>query len=383
MKESGSLPTQFSDLYDTVFENAAVVLALVDENRKVLNINRTGLDMLSKKKEAIINRLAGEVLDCTNAWSRGKLVCGVGKHCKNCILRGSIANTFETGETVYKKEGHLDIDIDGETIRLMLLITTAVVTIEDKKYVLLTIDDITKLKEKEDKLRKAIATKDKFFSIISHDLRGPIGGILGLSEIIQEDIEEDNFDNFKGYMEMMHHEIENTHKLLENLLLWSRNQKGDIELKPELLDPKTIAKDILSLLKGLAEKKGIQIKNNIPENLLVKADKQMLSTVIRNLVSNAIKFTNQDDVITINAKPKKKYIEFSVADTGVGIPEETQANLFNISVNSSTRGTGNEKGTGLGLMLCKEFVEKHKGEIWVKSKLNEGTTVFFTFPIKE
>lgn len=382
MKESDNLPNQFSDFYDTVFENAAVVLALVDENRKVLNINRTGLNMLSKKKEAIINRLAGDVLDCTNAWSRGKVVCGIGKHCKNCILRSSIAKTFKTDETVYKREGHLDIEIDGETIRLILLITTAVGTVDDKKYVLLTIDDITKLKEKEVQLRKAIATKDKFFSIISHDLRGPISGILGLSEVIKEDIEEDNFDNFKGYMDMMHHEIENTHKLLENLLLWSRNQKGDIELKPEMLDPKSIAQDILSLLKGIAEKKGIQIQNEIPEHLLVEADRQMLSTVIRNLVSNAIKFTNKDDVITIGARSKKKFIEFYVADTGVGIPEKTQANLFNISVNSSTKGTGNEKGTGLGLMLCKEFVEKHKGEIWVKSKINEGTTVFFTFAKK-
>ncbi len=382
MENSQDLSVQFSNINNKVFENAAVVLALVSDEGKIININKTAMDMLGKQKAEILNRLGGEVFNCTNAWSRGKVVCGIGKHCPQCSVRNSVMTTFETGKTIYKRQGHLDIVVNGEIIRLQLLITTAVVDIEGRNYVLLTIDDITELKAQQNKLKDAIATKDKFFSIISHDLRGPIGGILGLSEILKEDLKEKNYESLEEYVHVISDEIKKTHKLLENLLLWSHSQKGKLSLKPEVLNAQTLATDVIGLLRGLADKKEVQIINEIPKGLHVKADKEMLSTIIRNLVSNAIKFTDKDGMITLKAEKKKQFVHFSISDTGIGMTEKMKNNLFDISVNISRNGTNNEKGTGLGLMLCKEFVEKHGGKIWVESKENQGTTMFFVIPDK-
>jgi signal transduction histidine kinase len=380
MDNKFNLADSFSEVNNKVFENAAVVLALLNDNVEVVNINKSATDVIGKKKADILNKLGGEVFNCANAWSNGEVVCGIGRNCGKCVLRNNITDTFKTGNTNFKKEGYFDITVNGEIVRLRLLISTAIVTLNNEKFVLLTIDDITELKEKEDKLQEAIATKDKFFSIISHDLRGPIGSVLALSEIINDNVNSTNIEEYKEYMHLMHNEIENTFKLVENLLLWSRNQKGQIEVRPENFKVKAVAKNTIALLQGLADKKYIQIFIDIPESLGAMADKDMFSTVIRNLVSNAIKFTNNGGKITIEAHDHNDHILFSVIDSGIGIPEVALAKIFDLNVNHTTKGTNNEKGTGLGLILCKEFIEKHKGKFWITSTENVGTKVNFTLP---
>ena len=242
-----------------------------------------------------------------------------------------------------------------------------------------------KVKKQNQDLIESNKTKDKFFSIIAHDLRGPFNSMLGFAGLLH-----DEFDNFgteekKKFIGIIHDGLQNTLKLLDNLLIWARSQKGTIAYKPEKLNLFSETKEANELLTQNFEKKSIKLINKIPVNIFVNADKDMLSTIIRNLLSNAIKYTHKSGEITIKAislpdEKQNQFIGISVNDTGVGIPKDTQHSLFDITDNTSTRGTENEKGTGLGLILCKEFVEKHSGKIWVESEVGEGSAFIFSMP---
>ena len=235
-----------------------------------------------------------------------------------------------------------------------------------------------KLAESYMKISKLNATKDKFFSIIAHDLRSPFNALLGFSNLLV-----DNFDNLqieeqKEYISILNQSVKNTYKLLDNLLTWSLLQKDIIDFNPEKIYLYPIFLETHELLKQSLERKSIEFINNISENIYVFADRNMISTIIRNLISNAIKFTPLGGKITIDAKYKQQFVEITVQDSGVGIALDKQTKLFDIGKNMSTNGTENETGTGLGLILCKEFVEKHGGKIWVESEEGKGSAFIFT-----
>lgn len=232
------------------------------------------------------------------------------------------------------------------------------------------------------KAEKANATKNKFLSIIAHDLRSPFTYLLGFADLMNENFKENNLTGQKEIFEHIDNGIKNLYKLLDNLLLWARIQQDGISFNPTetLLLP--AAKETIEPLLQAARNKSIQIVSNIPEDIVVFADKSMLSTIIRNLISNAIKFTPQLGSITLTASRKDMYAEISIADSGVGIPPELLVSLFTTNEKISTKGTDGESGSGLGLLLCKEFVEMHKGKIWAESVAGNGSTFCFTIPIQ-
>ncbi len=240
-----------------------------------------------------------------------------------------------------------------------------------------------KLKASEQKLKLANATKDKFFSIIAHDLRSPFNAMLGFSNILNTKFDNYDKEKKKKFISIIDQGLNDTFKLLENLLYWSRSQRGNIKFEPEVLNLYLLYDEISKLLNQSADSKSIELISKIPENINITADKEMLSTVIRNLVSNAIKFTQKSGKVLINSKiiDDGKAVEVCVKDNGVGISKEIQSNIFDIGVSTSTNGTENEKGTGLGLVLCKEFIEKHNGKIWIDSEEGNGSTFYFTIPI--
>ena len=238
------------------------------------------------------------------------------------------------------------------------------------------------LKESEANLRESNATKDKFFSIISHDLRSPFNSMLGFSKMLDEKFDKYDTEKKKKFINIIYQGLQNTFKLLENLLTWSRTQRGIIDFKPETINLYLVAEEISGLLYQLAENKSIKLINKISENISIKVDRDMFSTIIRNLISNAIKFTPKGGKILIDAKNKQQFIEITVKDNGIGISKEIQSKLFDIGENTTTQGTENEAGTGLGLILCKEFVEKHGGEIWIESEIEKGSSFIFTIPYK-
>ena len=263
---------------------------------------------------------------------------------------------------------------------------------KNKKILQFSLLDITDrkkaelaLKESEVRLRESNKTKDKFFSIIAHDLKSPFSSMLGFSELLVKNFDTYDIQDQKKFINIIHQSVQKTNKLLEDLLLWSRVQRGIIDFNPETENLYLVSTEAIELLSQLAANKSISLRNEIPEDIFVKADKNMLLTILRNLISNAIKFTNKGGGIIINASSminenNQNYAEISVKDNGVGIKPEIQPKLFSISDNVSTQGTENEDGTGLGLILCKEFVEKHDGKIWVESKIGKGSKFIFTLP---
>ena len=233
------------------------------------------------------------------------------------------------------------------------------------------------------KLQQLNATKDKFFSIISHDLKSPINSILGFSEMLVLHAESNNTKNLLEYGQMVHSSSKKLFALVDNLLLWSRTQVGSTKYKPEKLDISIQCTNIISLLRLNSEEKDILISGKIEKDLMAYADINLFNTILRNLISNAIKFSRVGGTIIVSAKKVGKEIEISVADSGVGISSENLEKLFKIDSNITTRGTFNEKGSGLGLILCKEFVEINKGTIWAESELERGSTFFFTVPLAQ
>jgi signal transduction histidine kinase/uncharacterized protein HemY len=235
------------------------------------------------------------------------------------------------------------------------------------------------LRKSEDELRVLNSTKDKFFSIIAHDLRNALNGILNLTQMLISEPEQQINDKKEVYT-LLHFAANQLHALLTNLLEWSRSQTGRISYNPNLFDVYELVDKNRNLLQLNADTKKISLANRTMPESFVYADKDMINTVLRNLISNAIKFTPENGTIMVQAIVRDNDVLMSVEDNGVGISEENQKNMFKIDKSFTTQGTNLEVGTGLGLILCKELVEKNKGEIWVESELGRGSRFKFTVP---
>jgi len=257
----------------------------------------------------------------------------------------------------------------------------------DVRSVVLNVRDITERKKTEqelvesrNRLKELNATKDRFFSIIGHDLKNPINNILGLSDLMLAEIKADEYGGVQEYTTMINHSSKKAIDLLSNLLTWARSQTGKINYEPTPVNLKSLAENTIDFLSDNAARKSISLENRVNGNIDVKADPVMMELIIRNLLSNGIKFTREGGTVTIGARDEPDFTRVFVEDTGVGIPEEDMKKLFRLEYNYSTKGTQKEAGTGLGLLLCKEFIGLHGGDIWVDSKVGEGSTFSFTIP---
>jgi len=237
------------------------------------------------------------------------------------------------------------------------------------------------IKLKNDELITLNATKDKFFSIIAHDLKSPFNSILGLTNYMVEQIQEKHYDHLEEYATVVKNSSQQAMDLLTNLLDWSRSQTGRMEFKPERVEIVTLIKAEVDLLSSSADQKSIILSDKLSGKTMAFVDRGMFSTIMRNLISNAIKFTRPGGRVEISLEEGLDFVKISVSDNGVGIKKDRIDKLFRISENYSTVGTLNEKGTGLGLILCNEFVEKHNGKIWVESEEEKGSTFHFTLPL--
>lgn len=236
------------------------------------------------------------------------------------------------------------------------------------------------VKKYTEELKQLNVTKDKFFSIIAHDLKNPFITLLGFSDLLISDFGEFTDEEKIYYITEMKKTAEISHNLLQNLLHWSRSQTGRIEFNPQKLDLHDVIFSNAELLKASAERKQIKILSEIPRFTFVSADEDMLNTIIRNLLTNSLKFTNKNGKIEINCTHQNNDLQIFISDTGVGMNDKVKANLFRLDVNQSTFGTEDEAGTGLGLILCKEFIEKHGGTISVESEVGKGSKFCITLP---
>lgn len=236
------------------------------------------------------------------------------------------------------------------------------------------------LEENREELREINSQKDVFFSIIAHDLKSPFTSLLGFTQYLTQEFDSLSKDEIREFTLNIDKSARHVFNLLENLLQWSRIKTGRMEFAPVKLEVHDIASEVINLYQPNAMRKKIKISNRVPLKLVAFADNYMINTVFRNLIANAIKFTNPKGSITISAENKNSHIEIKINDTGIGIAKEDIEKLFKIDEHYTTTGTENEKGTGLGLILCKEFIEKNEGTIRVESKLNTGTSFIFTLP---
>lgn len=236
------------------------------------------------------------------------------------------------------------------------------------------------LAQSELELKELNASKDKFFSILAHDLKSPFGGLIGYMDLLVDDFDSLSLAEIKEYILNIHTSVINIHALTKNLLDWSRLQNGRMKCEIIKLNLYEIVLYAVSLINANAHNKDISIVNNTDTNASVFADEMMINSVFENLLSNAIKFTPRGGKITISSKPVNIFHEISIVDTGIGMSKETLEKIFKIESVHTTLGTEQEKGTGLGLILCKEMIERQKGAISVESKVNEGTRFSFILP---
>ncbi len=281
---------------------------------------------------------------------------------------------------------------DGNTVWTNIRLVPLLETGTESNYHLLILLDITESKTASETLKKYMLelenlnkTKDKFFGIIAHDLRNPFGGILGITAILDSKMKEEQMNEsmtlYRKYIQIVHTAAQSAYRLLENLLQWARAQTGEISVRQKNLSLIDLVNLTIPLVSGNAFKKNITIEKDLVGNEIVYADESLVATILRNLLTNAIKFTPNNGKVILSTVRKENFLEISISDTGSGMDTNDLGNIFRIDSHFSQPGTENEIGSGLGLILCKEFAEKNGGEIWVKSQPGIGSTFTFSLPL--
>jgi len=353
--------------YKVIFESSLDVVMITDGRAgRIVEISKSSKNLLGYSPEELIGQHYSVLLQESHTPITEKLL-------DETEIYGSVL----TAREVRKKDGsicNMDLSIN-------------IIEWGNEKAVCTNLRDITdRLKHEEEiqrissELRELNASKDKFFSIIAHDLKSPFTGLLGYSEILNEDLESLTREQLKTYFGEIHSSAKSIYKLLNNLLEWSWISIGDQSFNPVKINVAKLVREVINLLSSNAATKSIEIIFDSDDMLFINADETMIKSIVQNLLSNAIKFTPRNGQINISLTGTTDEVAIIVRDSGVGISEKEMENLFRLDKHSSTLGTEKEKGTGLGLLIAKELVEKNGGTISVQSKINEGTKFTISFP---
>ncbi|SNR35760.1 ATP-binding protein [Lutibacter flavus] len=241
----------------------------------------------------------------------------------------------------------------------------------------------TIIQERTKELKKTLETKDLMFSIIAHDLRSPFSSILGLTDLLKRNLQSYDIEKTEKFINQMNIQAKKTYNLINNLLNWANNQSGKLAFNPSYCNIGKICDEVIDQLKETAQMKNITLKSFYPENSNASVDKNMVEVILRNLISNAIKFTENNGFVEVYLTENENFIEVTVSDTGIGVDKKNKTKIFTIDDNKTKLGTANEKGSGLGLVVCKDFVERHQGNIWVEDKKDKGSLFKFTLPVSK
>lgn len=349
--------------YNSILNNIGDPVFVKDDQSRLLMVNDAFCDIFHLEREQIIGKTLSEDVKPEER----DIFLMIDKQ----VLEDGLENINEESLTVR----------DGATL-IISTKKTRFIDSDNKKYLVGLIHDITERKKAENALKELVATKDKLFSIIAHDLRSPFNSIIGFSELLIENSNDILLEDSEQYIKIINSVAKNTLVLLDNLLNWAKSQTGQLSVHPEKILFSAVVQEIITLSKASAKNKSITLDYYCAnQNLEVYVDVNMLNTVLRNLISNAIKFTNTGGHVKVNATLKQDHVEITISDNGIGINKEKCAELFSIATNTTTLGTANENGSGLGLVLCKEFIEKNNGNIWVESEEKKGSNFIFTLPI--
>ncbi len=354
---------QRQEEYETIIQTAMDGFWLTDIDGRLLQVNDAYCNLIEYSRDELLNM---NVSDLDANESQKDFLLHIEKIIKTGYDRFETKHKCKCGRLIDVEISVNYIDISGGRIVAFLRDITERKQIEQQ------------LKKYSEDLKASNAAKDKFFSIITHDLKSPFNAIIGFSDLLQEQVAKKDYLEMGKFANVINKSSKSAMDLLQNLMDWSRSQSGRIEFKPEPIEIVKLIDEIIFLLAPIADQKSIILTKNLPTQTIVFADKNMISTVLRNLISNAIKFTHPGGKIILSAKEDHNTITISVQDTGIGIPSDSIAKIFRIDNAYTTSGTQNEKGTGLGLILCKEFIEKHAGKIEVESISGLGSTFSFS-----
>jgi len=357
--------------FRNIFESSGIGMAILTPDGQFSKVNNTFCEMIGYKEEEFIG------MNFRNITHPGDLDKSLE------IAKDLISNEKIENKSIEKRYLHKRKDV------IWALTTISLIRGADSKaqFYIAQVQDISKRKKFEDQLIKYTedlkllnAAKDKFFSIISHDLRSPFNSLLGLTEYIAHSYDEMTPLEIKSSVSNVYNSSKQVYNLILNLLEWSMMQSGRLSVNKSVVNLVELGEEVMNLYSDTANHKQLKLINSMEQDILVYADKYMLDTIIRNFVSNSIKFTNPGGQIIIKSIINGDNAEVSVTDTGIGISTEDQKNLFRIDEQTRRDGTANEKGTGLGLILCKEFIEKNSGVLWVESEEGKGSRFSFTVP---
>lgn len=385
---------RLEDMFTNAFQSNAAAMSISRlSTGEYVEVNKNSLDLFGYTREEVIGKTSNELNVFPSSNDRNRLL------------------------EKLKKDGLIkDIELQMMTKDKKIiigLVSMSIVNVAGEQMILNSIVDITERKSNEEKMQKlyeeltqykdeievnlhqknalieeleqskvklkqSIDSKDKLFSIIAHDLTSPFTSFLNLSEMLVKDMEDLSIKDLKKMSQTINNSANSVFNLLNDLLQWSRSQIGSLEVKFENHNLYELIFACMYIMQEMADKKRIMFDLNIDRKIIITCDKNMFTTIMRNLITNAIKFSNYGGKVKLIAARVDNFIEITVQDFGVGMSEETRASLFGSNRHISTLGTQNEKGNGLGLVLCKEFVSKHKGNIWVESELNKGSKFKFT-----
>lgn len=356
--------------YLDIFNSVSEAIYLLDESGNFLDLNKGAEKMYLRDKNELIGK--SPLIVAAPGFNNSEDI----QEKLSKVLKTGITETFDFWA----------VRKNGEVFPKEVIVNRG--TFFSKKVLILTARDITEKKRTEDRIKfkneeltNINNEKDKFFSIIAHDLRSPILSFLGITQIITEDLQSLSMTDIRQMTADMNKSANNLYGLLENLLEWSRLQRGMTSFAPKNIRLMPKIDETLRTIMESINKKEIIIDYNIPENLEVFVDENMFASIVRNLVTNAVKFTSKGGHIRISAKKKvDNKVEISVKDTGIGMNDEILNNLFSINQCTSRNGTEGEPSSGLGLMLCKDFVEKHDGKLWAESQEGKGSTFHVSLP---
>jgi PAS domain S-box-containing protein len=358
--------------FRSIFENSGIGKAILTPKGEFIKVNNSFAEMLGYRIEELNNI---HLLDIT--------------HPSEIEHSLQIMKELEQDKSLnYIQYENKYLRKNGETFWGFVIITPIKDENGKLSFLIAQLQDITirknaelKLLKYAEELEKLNQSKDKFFSIISHDLRSPFNALLGISEFTKKYFDNLSNKEIKDSIENIHSSAKKVYNLMQNLLEWTQIQTGKLEFEKSKIDLCEISKRILELYKETATSKNINLTTNISNSIFLYADLYMIETILRNLVSNGLKFTHPTGSVSIIAAVKNDLVEVTVEDNGIGITYENQKKIFSIDKQYRMDGTANEKGTGLGLLLCKDFVEKSNGTISVESKLNKGSKFTFTVPL--
>lgn len=372
------------------FIKAYQIAQNIDDKRKLMDISHN-LSILHEKMNDY-----KKALEYHNLYSEYKDVV-FSIETENHISRLAIqyqAKEMEKENELLRRNNQiqeLQLSKNRTMVNLLIVISILLISLGGFIFSRLKVKQkITTLLEKKNKeieaqkieLEKLNATKDKFFSIIGHDLRNPFGSLIGNTDYLIQELEDLSMEENKQILNAIRNSSKSGYDLLENLLLWAKSQQGKIEYNEEKFELNELIKSNIDLHKNTALLKKIDLEMDVDQSVIINADKKMLHTVLNNLINNALKFTEQNGKVTVTVVEEKDNFTISVSDNGIGIPENELNELFKIAKNNFTVGTEGETGTGLGLIICKEFIDAHNGKLQIQSNYGEGTTVSIKLPIK-